>query len=196
MSLTLAGIIRDPDTGRSRGVRIVVDGGRLRVELSATVGDSQSAVDFSEQSAALVVALIERKDEWDMIKSDWTTLEALRKGAIFETRDGIRAVKSEYRYEYGGIECVLLASGEAAHFDQPGYRPEAHNATEVREVEEWRETAIAAGWAQLAKARARLRLAERGDDRFSAMACATAAVDALSKLKRLGVETPDDIESP
>lgn len=47
----------------------------------------------------------------------WTTLDALRKGAIFETQDGIRAVKSEYWYSTGGApQCVLLASGEYAHF--------------------------------------------------------------------------------
>lgn len=45
-------------------------------------------------------------------------LENLRNGAIFVTKDGIRAVKSEYRYsnENPECECVLLASGEYAHF--------------------------------------------------------------------------------
>lgn len=66
--------------------------------------------------------------------SGWTTLAELRPGAIFETRDGIRAVKSEYRYPSGGIECVLLASGEAAHFGKTGDRHE-HNGTEVREID-------------------------------------------------------------
>lgn len=47
----------------------------------------------------------------------WITLHALRKGAIFETRDGIRAVKSEYWYSnYSAPQCVLLESGEYAHF--------------------------------------------------------------------------------
>ena len=42
----------------------------------------------------------------------------LRNGAIFETKDGIKAVKSEYRYSNENLECecILLASGEYAHF--------------------------------------------------------------------------------
>lgn len=46
-------------------------------------------------------------------------LRDLRPGAVFKTTDGIRAVKSEYRYgnEVGSqCQCVLLASGEYAHF--------------------------------------------------------------------------------
>lgn len=73
----------------------------------------------------------------------WTTLMELPNGAIFETRDGVRAVKSEYRYsnEYPAIECILLASGEFAHFCQDkqikdGFeRADKHNTTEVREIE-------------------------------------------------------------
>jgi len=61
---------------------------------------------------------------------DWTTLSALREGAIFTTRDGIRAVKSEYR-DGGKILSYLLASGECAHFSLD---PGEHNATEVREI--------------------------------------------------------------
>jgi hypothetical protein len=59
-------------------------------------------------------------------------MAALRPGAIFETRDGVRAVKSEYRYPNGGCMCILLTSGEAAHFSRDGAR---HNATEVCEVD-------------------------------------------------------------
>jgi hypothetical protein len=59
MSLTLAGIIRDPDTGKARGIAIIVDGGRLRVELSATSGGGKAAVDFTDHAAALVAALTE-----------------------------------------------------------------------------------------------------------------------------------------
>lgn len=61
----------------------------------------------------------------------WVTLGNLRKGAIFETQKGVRAVKSEYRYPNGGCECVLLASGEYAHFGEPG---ENHNDVLVREI--------------------------------------------------------------
>ena len=63
-------------------------------------------------------------------RDDWTTLGELRKGAIFETEDGIRAVKSEYHYgnEPGSqCQCVLLESGEYAHFPQK-------NRTRVREI--------------------------------------------------------------
>lgn len=74
----------------------------------------------------------------------WTTLAELREGALFVTRKGVRAVKTEYRYPNGGIECVLEASGEYAHFAQdirePTARTRAHNATEVREVP-WPEDA-------------------------------------------------------
>lgn len=55
---------------------------------------------------------------------------------MFETKDGCRAIKSEYRYPNGGHECVLLASGEYAHFAQhikdPKEQAQAHNATMVR----------------------------------------------------------------
>ena len=50
----------------------------------------------------------------------WVRLEDLPNGAIFETRDGIKAVKSEYRYPRGAPECALLASGEYAHFTGEG----------------------------------------------------------------------------
>lgn len=47
---------------------------------------------------------------------DKTTLHELRKGAVFATEDGIYAVKSEYRYSDGQWQCILLESGEYAHF--------------------------------------------------------------------------------
>lgn len=47
----------------------------------------------------------------------WIRLEDLPPGSLFETQSGIRAVKSEYHYSAGGqCMCVLLASGEYAHF--------------------------------------------------------------------------------
>lgn len=49
----------------------------------------------------------------------WSTLAALDAGTVFETLAGVRAVKSEYRYPNGEPLCVLLASGEYAHFDEP-----------------------------------------------------------------------------
>jgi hypothetical protein len=71
----------------------------------------------------------------------WVPLQDLRDGAIFETQSGIRAVKSGYHYSNAGaIQCVLLESGEYAHFCQtPGItdyqRAQAHNLTLVREIE-------------------------------------------------------------
>lgn len=55
-----------------------------------------------------------------------TTLAELRPGAVFVTRDGTYAVKSEYRHELQ-CECVLLASGEYAWFKD-------RDKTLVREV--------------------------------------------------------------
>jgi hypothetical protein len=55
----------------------------------------------------------------------FTTLDELPNGAIFEMNDPryeepIRAVKSEYNYPNGAPQCVLLASGEYAHFPAGG----------------------------------------------------------------------------
>lgn len=60
---------------------------------------------------------------------EWTTLDKLRKGAIFEDQDGVRAVKSEYHYSSSDLQwlCILLNSGEYAHFVDG-------NKTLVREV--------------------------------------------------------------
>lgn len=61
--------------------------------------------------------------------SKWTTLDDLRPGAAFITRERVKAVKSEYKY--GDVqsrwECILLASGEFAHFPDM-------NQTEVRQI--------------------------------------------------------------
>lgn len=71
------------------------------------------------------------RDGWDerVAYGPWTTLGELREGAVFETRNGVRAVKSEYRYgnDNPDCKCILLESGEYAHF--PG-----RNAEPVREV--------------------------------------------------------------
>ena len=49
---------------------------------------------------------------------EWIKLGELRPGAIFETRKGVRAVKTEYHTFNNERECdcYLLESGEAAHF--------------------------------------------------------------------------------
>ena len=58
---------------------------------------------------------------------EWTTLSQLQPGAMFKTRDGVLAIKSEYHMPNAQSECVLLASGEYAHFPEK-------NDTEVQEV--------------------------------------------------------------
>ncbi len=63
-------------------------------------------------------------------EEEWVMLKDLRPGAVFVTREGVYAVKSEYRYSNEPLaqcECVLLASGEYAHFRDG-------NETLVREV--------------------------------------------------------------
>ncbi len=70
-------------------------------------------------------------------KSKWIELSDLRKGAVFETIEGVRAVKTQYRYQNGGWECVLLSTGEYAHFAQDSpedVQGSTHNSTMVREV--------------------------------------------------------------
>jgi len=48
-------------------------------------------------------------------------LDRVRPGSVFETLQGVRAVKSEYHYDNGGApQCILLASGEYAHFTLGG----------------------------------------------------------------------------
>lgn len=66
-----------------------------------------------------------------MANDGWIRLHELPRGAVFETIDGTRAVKSEYGYDNGGCLCILLASGAYAHF---GGTPRAHNAMLVRSL--------------------------------------------------------------
>lgn len=68
-----------------------------------------------------------------------TTLDKLPNGAIFETAELVHghrvfAVKSEYHYPGvgGAPQCVLLASGEYAHFPEKG-------KAKVREVIVYRD---------------------------------------------------------
>jgi len=55
--------------------------------------------------------------------SEYIKLRDLRRGAVFETTNGVRAVKSEYYYnsvwphkKETQYQCILLESGEFAHF--------------------------------------------------------------------------------
>jgi hypothetical protein len=58
-------------------------------------------------------------------------IQNLRDGALFETDDGVRAVKSEYGH-WQQPDCILLQSGEYAHFPESG----ATLVWELRIVEE------------------------------------------------------------
>ena len=62
--------------------------------------------------------------------SEWIKLGELRNGAIFETRNGVRAMKTEYHTfnQESQCDCYLLESGEAAHFENKDHE-------EVREIE-------------------------------------------------------------
>lgn len=63
MSTTIAALIRDVDTGRDRGVRLDIDGGRLRLVLASATGSTQEAgVDITEHAGAILTAL-QRKDD-------------------------------------------------------------------------------------------------------------------------------------
>lgn len=55
-----------------------------------------------------------------MEQREWMFLSDLPNGAIFTTKDGIRAVKTEYYYTNENRQpmCILLASGEFAHFPE------------------------------------------------------------------------------
>jgi len=61
----------------------------------------------------------------------WVALAELPSGAVFETKTGVRAVKSKYLLDFGGHECVSLVSGEYVHFAPAS---DAHNATPTREL--------------------------------------------------------------
>lgn len=65
---------------------------------------------------------------------EWVALETLPDGALFETWNGVRAVKSEYLLgdrPNHKIQCILLESGEYAHFND---NADLHNLTVVREI--------------------------------------------------------------
>ena len=62
---------------------------------------------------------------------NYIRLEELEPGALFTTKKGTVAVKSEYRMPSGQCMCILVASGEYAHFERG-------NDTPVRELR-WRE---------------------------------------------------------
>jgi len=54
--------------------------------------------------------------KWE--EEEWVSLDNLRPGAVFETKDGVVAVKTEYHTFVRGTQCdcYLLENGETAHF--------------------------------------------------------------------------------
>lgn len=48
-------------------------------------------------------------------RSDWLTLEDLEPGALFETTNGVRAIKSDYRRDNQPL-CISCEDGRFAHF--------------------------------------------------------------------------------
>ena len=47
---------------------------------------------------------------------EWTTLEMLQPSAVFKTRDGVLAIKTNRYMANAQSECTLLANGERAYF--------------------------------------------------------------------------------
>lgn len=81
-------------------------------------------VDFPPNPSSMETPMAKKR------RTKWITLKNLRAGAIFETKDGIRAVKSENRY--GGrpdaqFECIRLNNGSRTFFEE-------HNQERVREI--------------------------------------------------------------
>ncbi len=65
MTTTIAAIVRDVDTGRDRGVRLDIDGGRMRITLASATGSTfEASVDVSDFKGAILTAL-QRKDDDD-----------------------------------------------------------------------------------------------------------------------------------
>lgn len=60
---TFSALIRDATTGRTRGVSLVIDGARVRLQLDPTPTTGATSADISDMRAAVVAALTERKDE-------------------------------------------------------------------------------------------------------------------------------------
>lgn len=51
------------------------------------------------------------------------TLNEVASGSVFVTVSGVIAVKTEYFYSTGTPMCILLESGEYAHFPLRGLEP-------------------------------------------------------------------------
>lgn len=109
-------------------------------ELTAHVGRLADALGLEAQNRAFLVgqkaglahatkfsAILTRQP---VMRPDWTLLQDLRPGAIFETRAGVQAVKTDSGIGGGDqwrTRCVLLASG--------GFTTDLfQESTEVREI--------------------------------------------------------------
>ena len=62
MSATFSALIRDATTGRTRGVSLVIDGGRVRLQLDPTPTSGATSADISDMRAAVVAALKEEDE--------------------------------------------------------------------------------------------------------------------------------------
>lgn len=108
----------DKDENVCRGSFIVANGDQNIVNLSAVMTNdidetTKTAIDFK-----------------DLKRGEWTTLEELDKGAIFETRDNVLAIKTVYKKDdkpETQFDCFLVPDGAYAYFENK-------NKTEVREV--------------------------------------------------------------
>lgn len=62
MSATFSALIRDATTGRTRGVSLVIDGARVRLQLDPTPTSGATSADISDMRAAVVAALKEEDE--------------------------------------------------------------------------------------------------------------------------------------
>src|SRR5712664_2283770 len=79
-------------------------------------GEGPVTVELPVRIYCNIPRLLDEVEAWRHNVGQWSTVGELDQGAVFVTLAGVRAVKSEYHYENGDCLCVLLASGEYAHF--------------------------------------------------------------------------------
>jgi hypothetical protein len=94
-----------------------------RTDLTITI-----TVDMAREILSYLEPLSSLSQETE---EEWQKLDDIDPGEIFETKEGVRAVKSEYKYSnepHSQWKCILLESGEYAHFDKK-------NDTEVRVID-------------------------------------------------------------
>jgi hypothetical protein len=95
----------------------------IAIELVKNFPGDEYWIDTAAATEAIALALRSYGDARAAQYSPWLSLDDIPPGSLFETEQGIRAIKSEYRYPDGAPECILLASGEYAHFVDKGKTP-------------------------------------------------------------------------